>query len=238
VHRRAVEALREVSLPDAYAPRVRRVLLGLVSAHAMSRKHEDVLAQCIAAILSLPREGEAPPAGERDMLFALINRLTVHAAAEFVERESYLLRGATGVAALFIKVLADSETDEYMAGQCLWELRRLPLAEIAAEAAALRDAAAASALRDIDITDDVLEILTAAGAWPAAADVACDATQRLSDTRWDRPLKLRSRSRQLAVEIERAAASADSATMDNLARQWLALEKDVAQDDREPETQR
>jgi hypothetical protein len=204
----------------------------------MNRKNEDVLAKCIAAALSLSRGAENSHVRDREMLVALINQLSVSAAAELVTREVHLLRGTTGLSTLLIKILGDSDTEEYLAGICLAELRRVPSAEIRAQAMNLRQAAAACASPDIEITDDVLEILTAAGAWSSAADVARDVTQRLTDTKWDRPLKLRSRSRQLAAEIEAAAASGEVSRMDKLSAEWLGLDREIGKNDAESEKER
>jgi hypothetical protein len=233
VHSRALNALRQISLPDAYVSRVRNVVLGLTSAHATNRKHEDVFAKCLAAALSLSQGAENSRISDRNMLVTLINQLSVASAKKLISDDSYLLRGATGLSTVLIRVLSDPDTDEYTAGICLSELRHVPTTEIAGQAEKLRQAAAAFASSDNDITDEVLDILTAASVWSVAAQVARDATQRLTDTRWDRPLKLRSRSRQLATEIEAAAASGEANVMDDLSREWLALDQEIRENDAE-----
>ena len=235
VHSQALEAIGQVSVPEPYVSRVLDIVLRLAAAHGADRKHEDVLVKCIAAALSLLR-GEGT-GRDRAMMIALFNRLSLRSTAGLIREESYLLRGESGLAAVLVRVLRDPDTDEYLAGICLSELRHVPATEIASEAANLRQAAA-DWTREEDMTDEVLDILCGAGLWSAAADVARDATEGLTDTRWDRPSKLRSRSRQLAAEIEEAAARGDAGAIDRLSREWLMLEGEIGDNHARAETQR
>ena len=73
--------------------------------------------------------------------------------------------------------------------------------------------------------------LYAAGAWSVAAEISREATERLSDTTWDRPRKLRSASRQVAAEIESAAASNDFLRIKELTASWCQLDRETKQDD-------
>ena len=234
VHSQALEAIRHVSVPEPYVSRVRDIVLRLAAAHGADRKHEDVLVKCIAAALSLLRdEGNGPG---RTMIIALINRLSVRSAAALIREESYLLRGESGLGTVLVRTLRDPDTDEYLAGICLSELRHVPATEIALEAANLRQAEA-DWTREEDMTDEVLDLLCGIGLWSAAVDVARDATERLTDTRWDRPSKIKSRLRQLAAEIEEAVARGDAGAIERLSREWLLLEREIEDNHARAETQ-
>ena len=124
-------------------------------------------------------------------------------------RQAGRLRGDPALARLLIKLIEAPEVQEDDAGELLEELANLPAADLLVVASELRAAAKQCATRQFLVDEDLLEILTAAGLWDIAVDIARDATALLSDTTWDRPRKLRSVACELAVGMEAAVASSD-----------------------------
>jgi hypothetical protein len=228
VHSAAVDALREVALPNPYTAKATLYLANLVSSYSESRSNDRILSECVDRFIEVVKD---LPAKARRVLLSIMDGMEVRVAARLVTRHASELRGTPGLGDLLAKLLGDPETDEYSIDDLLGELKEVSAQEISQSVEGLRSAAKACATRGIDVVDELTEILSAAGLWAAAADVARDATERLTDSTWDRPRKLRSALRQVAAEIEAAAAASDVDRVLELTRNWRALEREVKEDD-------
>jgi len=148
------------------------------------------------------------------------------------------LRGTPGFGKAVLKILAEKDLSEYEVEQLVEELGDVPPSEILPVADELRKVAESRFHDGHDLTDDLLEILTRAGSWSVAKDIATDATSRLSTSRWDRAAKLRSQSRQIAAELENAAAESESSVVVGLTRRWREVERDRERDHEENKKKR
>jgi hypothetical protein len=236
VHSAALDGLREVDLPKAFTPRVVASLIAIISAYRQSRSESDILSRAIQRFLAL-----ADPdliSKTRDAIVSIVNEMTTSAATEVVLSAASALRGASKFGELLIKLIGDPETSEYRIGDLLNELEEVSAGQILALSDQIKTTASSCASHGVDITDNLVAILTSAGAWPVAAAVAREATQRLSDDTWDRPRKLRSALRQVAGEIEAAAGSGDAALVVELAKRWGTLKQEAERDDEENKAKR
>jgi hypothetical protein len=100
--------------------------------------------------------------------------------------------------------------------------------------------AAATALESTKpaIAEEFVEILSAAGAWQAAKDIAEDANARLNDTLRDRPRKLRSALVQAAVELEVAASNGDATSLLAQVNRWHSVVTEIEKDNEENKKRR
>jgi hypothetical protein len=231
VHSAAVDALREVALPDSYSAKVTLYLSGLISSYSRSRSNDRMLSECVDRFLEVVRPVKDLPLELRRALVSIMDAMEVRVAAKVVTRHASKFRGTPGLGRLLAKLLGDAQTDGYSIHDLLGELREVSAQEISQSVESLRSAAKSCAARGVDVIDELTEILTAAGLWSAAVDVARDSTERLTDSTWDHPRKLRSGLRQVAAEIEAAAASSDVDRVLELTRQWRDLEREVKEDD-------
>jgi hypothetical protein len=152
------------------------------------------------------------------------------AATDVVLSAAPALRSASKFGKLLVKLIGDPETNDYHVDDLLDELEEISPQQILALSDQIKTAARTCASHGTEITDDVVAILTSAGAWPAAVAVAREATERLSDDTWDRPQKLRGALRQVAAEIEAAADSGDTALVVELAKRWRELKQAAEKD--------
>jgi hypothetical protein len=165
VHDRAVEALRKVSLPAQYIPRARNVLLVLISAHLGIKSNARVLMQAVEALVELYIGGEPMPAQLRAFVLSVIERTDGSVAAEVLTHWGNVFLGTPGLTQILAQFLGDQSVGEREIEDLLRELAEAPNAEITAAADTLRAAATSCATRSIDITNELVEVLSDAGCW-------------------------------------------------------------------------
>lgn len=231
VHSAAVHALREVSLPKSFEPSVLGRLANLINSYSRSQSDDRILSECISRFLELQHPVENLPSGVRKAIVSIIDKMDAPDAAKLLEWHARGLRGTIGLGALLLKLVGHQETSEYSIKDLIEEMYEIPSQEISQIAGAFRGAAQSCAEKGSEIADELIEILTAAGVWSAAVDIARDSTDRISDSTWDRPRKLRSAARQVAAEVEAAAAVSDVDGVLRLTRRWRELERESKEDD-------
>jgi hypothetical protein len=228
VHSAALDALREVDLPKSFTPRVVACLGAIISAYRQSRSDNDILSKSIQRFLELADRDLISKT--RDIIVSIIDGMKTSAATDVVLSAAPALRSASKFGKLLVKLIGDPETNDYHVDDLLDELEEISPQQILALSDQIKTAARTCASHGTEITDDVVAILTSAGAWPAAVAVAREATERLSDDTWDRPQKLRGALRQVAAEIEAAADSGDTALVVELAKRWRELKQAAEKD--------
>jgi len=231
VHSAPVDALREVDLPEPFTTRVVTCLLYLISRYSRSRSDDDILSKSIQRYLDLV--GKDLPSRTPDAIVSILDGMAVSAATDVILQSGFALRGASRLGELLIKLISDPETNEYYVDDLLGELEEVSPKQILGVSDRFKAAARSCTSRGIEVADEMIAILTAVGAWAEAADVARDATERLSDDAWDRPRKLRSTARQVAAELELAAASSDTARVAELAARWRESKQEAERDNEE-----
>jgi hypothetical protein len=235
VHTAAVDALDKVTLPTRYTQRVIQYLANLVQSYRSSRSNDEILSACLERMLELL---ESPPDRFREVVLSIIGNMKASAASRFIVHNRVALRGTAGFGKLLLRLLGDTDVDSYIVGDLVSELRRVKASEILNISDDFRAAARLRDSQGMNVTDEFIEILTAAGAWGVAVDIARDATGRLSDNLWDRPRKLQNESRQVAAELEAAAARADLENIRELMLRWRVIEEKMREDDEEHKKKR
>jgi hypothetical protein len=238
VHQAAVESLRAFRVPSSLVPRVSERLTILILAYKNSRSDDRVLSLCIGRLLALSREDSELSPSVRNAVVRIINEVNTDAALEVVRHQGRRLRGSPGYAALIVKLLSEAELTEYNIADLVEELSASPPSEVRTIAEKLRAVAKNCSAHGHDITNELLEILTTAGVWRIAADIAIDATDKFADTVWDRGRKLRSLARQLSAQIEAAAADRDMDAIFNLTVRWRETLEQIKQDNENNEKKR
>lgn len=230
VHVTALDALRNVTLPSRFTQRVIYGLAVLIHSYRNSRSNDDILAACLERMLELL---DNPGDRFRQNVVSIVGNMQASNSARFIVHNRRALRGTAGLGKLLLNVLRDEGTDSYVVADAVSELRHVNPDEVLSISDEFRGAAKASESRGQDMTDEFVEILTAAGAWGVAADIARGRTSRLSDTLWDRSRKLLSEARQVAAELEDASARGDVESMRELALRWKKIEVEMRKDNEE-----
>ncbi len=193
VHSTAIDALRKVDVPKSFLPRVSVALSALIATYHRSRSDDRLLSYCLERFLELlPSEKRSPldPTTGKGILTILGNMRT-DPAARFVADSGYYLRGVPAYGNLLIKLLSEPRLSDYVVEHLIEELALVDAPEIRSIAADFPAAAKIREQAGDRLTEDLLQILTSAGAWSVAAEIANDSTNRITDTTWDRPRKLR-----------------------------------------------
>ena len=232
VHAAAVDALEKVRLPAQFTDRVIACLGNIIAAYSRSRSDDNILSASLERMFELLRSDEKPrlDAWTREVGLFVVTNMKTSAAAQFVAHNGFYLRGTVGLGKLLVKLLSDPDISEYMVDDLVAELAHVDSAEIMANADDLCAIATAREARGQDLTDEFVEILTAAGAWSAAKNIATQATSRFNDTVWDRPKKLRAEARETAAALEFAAAESNVEQVIALTEKWRSIEKETKGD--------
>lgn len=233
VHSAAIATLRNVDVPKPFLPRVLAALGVLIASYHRSRSDDRLLSYCLERFLELhTQENPLPldPATGKGIL-TIVASMKTDPAAKFAADNVYYLRGVTGYGRLLIKFLSNPDLSDYVAGDLVEELAEVDASEILSIAGEFRTAATIRDQAGDRFTDDFIQILTSAGAWSVAAEIARNSTSRLTDSTWDRPGKLRSRARETATALEQAAAASDPERVIQLAETWRNIEEEMKKDD-------
>jgi hypothetical protein len=230
VHTAAVDALANVTLPIKFNTRIVNSLAVLISAYVKSRSNDEIISACLERILELMN---APEPGFRQGILSIVENLKIRVASEFTARHCNILRGTTGYGKLLIKLIAASDPNDRFVDDLLDELAALGADEIKEISGNFREAARALEATRPEIVGEFVEILSVAGAWRAAEDVAKDGIARLSDTLRDRPRKLNSELLVTAVELEVAAQHGDASRLLTQATRWHSIVAEIEKDNEE-----
>lgn len=240
VHSVAVNSLGKVDVPKPFLPRVLTALGALIATYHRSRSDDRLLSYCLERYLELFAQVKGPPLDPMTGrgILTIVGNMKMDPAAKFAADNAYYLRGIAGYGKLLIKFLSEPRLSDYVAEDLVEELVQVDPAEIVGIAGEFRAAATIREQAGDRFTDDFIQILTAAGAWSVAAEIASDSTNRLTDTTWDRPRKLRSRARETAVALEQAAAAFSPDQVIQLAKIWRDIEEEMKKDDEANKTKR
>jgi hypothetical protein len=233
VHSAAIDALRTVDIPKPFRPRVLAALGVLIASYHRSRSDDRLLSHCLERFLELHTQEKPPPldAAMGKGILTIVANMKTDAAAKFATDNGYYLRGITGYGKSLIKFLSEGDLSNDVAADLVEELAQVDAPAILSIAGEFRAAATIREQAGDRFTDDFIQILTSAGAWSVAVEIAHDSTNRLADTTWDRPRKLRSRARETAAALEQAAAAQDPERVIQLAETWRKIQEEVKKDD-------
>jgi hypothetical protein len=87
----------------------------------------------------------------------------------------------------------------------------------------------------VQITPELLEILSSSGEWPKCVETAGQAVQRFEDTQWDRPRKLRALMHLRASELELAAAEQNTVEVLDSSKRLQGTIQEIIQDEKDNE---
>jgi hypothetical protein len=135
----------------------------LIGTYASSRGDDEFLSECLDRLMSLCGQINALSPEIIRMVIATIDRMESQVAARFIKYHRWRLKGTPGFPNLVVKLLADPNTYDGDLEDLAEELAEASLENIRRLGQAIRDAGAACARRGVDLTDNLLDVLTAAG---------------------------------------------------------------------------
>ena len=240
VHTAAIDALQTIDIPAQFSQRVLAGLATIIGAYDKSHSDDHLLAESLEQFLGLRAQGNRSPidAATGKRVLTILANMKVYESARFIAHNGRYLRGIAGYGQLVLKLLGDADLDDYQVDDLVDELSHVDRAEILATANSFRAVAATRAQAGQRRAEEFIEILTNAGVWSVASEIALDSAERFDDTIWDRPAKLRTKSLHTATALEQAAAEADSDRVIQLAEQWRSLEKAIKEDDEQNKKRR
>jgi hypothetical protein len=238
VHSAAIDALRRVQLPTRFLANALNHVMTLIAVYTASRSDDRLLSECIERFMDLCNQKNILSPELLQMIVMTVTRMEPSVAARIVKYRRWKLRAAPGFADMAVKLLVDPETYEEDLKDLAEELAEASQEDICRLGHAIQEAAAACIRRRISLADNFLAILTTAGLWSAAVAIARQAAEQREDTRWARPQKLRAQARQVAAELELAAASGQTTQVLACCARWRELQQEIQRDWEENEESR
>lgn len=234
VHKAAVRALRRSTLPGALNDKIREALTNLVMIYAQSKSEDRFLIECLELLCGRYTSKEFHPQFAAAII-SLLKRTKPHEVSKDIRFWSVRLRQHVGFVDLLIHLLQDNEAGHYHADDLLAELVELPNSVIQKNLEAIeRLGLTGLYLGGPRISKGhaglIIEILSKAGAWDKATNVARAAHADIEDSQWNKPIKLEAELRLIACEYEQAIASGNSSALAGIAQRWRKAHKEREDD--------
>jgi hypothetical protein len=204
VHRAAIYALREVIPLPEYRPKAAALIRNLVRVYVNTDPTDNFIEECFARLFAVCRGDESVCDDATKELFEALRHLEKSVAIRLVRSYRWKLRGLPGYVDFLVQLVSDGSPSLRELDDLLEELRNGAPEEIARFASKLRLAAERFSSIEPTLADDFLEILTLAGEWTGAVELARKEALRIGKSRWEQYERSYRSMRQIAAEIEGA----------------------------------
>jgi hypothetical protein len=234
VHSSAIEALREVDFPSSFRHELIRRLLAIIHAYTM-KKNDRLLSACIKLLISVSNDNDSFTPAIINAIIPILDGMNSYEAGRLIKYCGDTLRVGPGYGDLLCKILQDHETYMGDVGHLLQELSMLPADEINRLGEEIQKVEKVGTKHRVQITPELLEILSSSGEWPKCVETAGQAVQRFEDTQWDRPRKLRALMHLRASELELAAAEQNTVEVLDSSKRLQGTIQEIIQDEKDNE---
>ncbi len=233
VHAAALRGLGRVKLPERFGTEAINRVAWIMMAYSKDGGNDQLLVESVEQFVRLSRQTNTLTTDTLRLLVGILDRMGSSEASRYVAYHGRQFRGTPGYAKLLVKLLGDPGTYDSHLEDLVDELSALPAHDVIGLDKEIQTAWEVCLDRGVDLTDEILEILTVAEAWNTAVDVAQQARSRLDDTRWNRPRKLYASAREVAANLERSAAVGDVAAVVSAASEWRRVRREIERDNAE-----
>ncbi|MGI9102555.1 MAG: hypothetical protein ACR2IF_08935 [Terriglobales bacterium] len=203
VHSAALNVLDRARLPDEYNDRLRLMVLNVIGAHSGTEGRKHVLKVAIDVFLDFHSGKNTPlPASLRDVLIDRILQCDGYDAASMLRQHASKLMDRPNFTKAVLAILKDEDASEYKVEDLMRVLKRVPEAQLRAQADEFVAVMQRCSENDHHVVDAAVEILTGARLWQHAMRLAEREEKRWDDSEWNRPRKLMCQLRTLACAVE------------------------------------
>ncbi len=232
VHQRALNSLRNVTLPERYrTPALQRVR-ALVQVYADQALDGGFLGKALSELLVLSSEDEQLFGRvQRYSLEIARRRLEVEYAYEFMRAAGHFLRSCPGYGDLLLDLPISGQPFDYQSEHVVEELERLPREEVHRIAQRIVTVGEEVAQGMPMSVMPLLSLLNEHGEWDAAVRLANAAVLACGSERSRLPQRLRLAVYAKALELERALEQRRSHDAGALIEEIRALEAEIAHDE-------
>ena len=231
VHQSAVRALREVGLPLSFCRRASSHLVNIVNLYATSKNDDCFLADALEAFVYLINRQQKMTQRLADQIVDILDGMAPSSAGDVIDTCGRSLQQAQRFPDCVIRLLGETSLTDYESERLARYLWKVPQADIRRLAPQLEAASLACRRGEADLTDDLLQRLSEARAWPAVENIAARVRGSFDDTRWNRGRRIQAGLRHIAAQIEMAASDDRLSTVPELQTQWSALTETVKDDE-------
>jgi hypothetical protein len=230
VHKRALHALRSFTLPEAFNARVQHAIENLVIAYGKDGQDHDLILEGIELLVGR-HLSETDCVGRKGAyLVGLLTKLPKWSLTQHLRYLARELGRAKGFVELLVSMLMDPEIHDHATETILDALASLPNEVLFAHRAALATVPAGPAWETRRRVHALVELLSRAGAWTEAAQVADQAVAEIATTRRERPQRRLMELASAAAHHEGALAVGDVEAAAAAATRWRALHAESERD--------
>lgn len=228
VHKAAVRALKYFKLPNEVNPHGKAALVHWIMVYAGNAKDDGFLLECLH--LYWRRYASDRDKNALGKLYVkALQRMKVYEVVNEIRDLRHDLGDVEGFAALAVRLLSDPQLSEHQTEDLLDTLADLSSQAIRRNHTGLVEAASRDVVSPF-VAIRVAEILSNAGAWQEAAQVAEALYQRIPTTTEYRPVKLQANLWHIATKFEEALSQGKLEDVSDLASKWRLTEVQIEED--------
>ena len=227
VHRAAVHATGDSDFPPSLHGDAIDGIVQVINVYASSHDDDQFLAEAIHTLLALlyKRGGVSPKLATS--IIRILDEMEPTEAARFLDRRGRSVSSGQDFPDLVVGLLGDPAVSDYEAKGLMKVFNETAPSDIRRLADEIEAIVRVCADRETDLTDEVLQALTVAGAWPHAERVAATLQDRFEDTQWNQPRRGRASVRLAAVQLERALGENRNKDLAGLTRRWMEVSEQL-----------
>jgi hypothetical protein len=231
VHKAAVRALEQFTLPENLKSHVALALWNLITCYARDRSDDDFLMQCIDLLAHryVRREHLAGKSG--NILIDIMMRLRPRSVAREVRHCGRLFEGNPNYTCLLLRLMDDDEATSYQNEELFDRLRSIPAGSLYDHRRELVELSKRTSrgrrLHEVGI---VLEMLTTSGAWAEAAEASTATYDSIDDNVREKPRRLHAKLRKIACDLEYAISLGNTEETEKARSEWDKTVQEMQQD--------
>jgi hypothetical protein len=233
VHQAAVRVLEHERIPEPFRPEASALVWNVIAVYAESRDNDQFLSTAIDAFLGLRSGPTDLSAKNRRIIIGILRRMDPNAAWDVARFWGRRLTEDPSYVEFLLELLANPATYPFRITDPVLQLHN-------ARPEQLRDAAERLPLiaghvrkmtsgdfNEHDPTDYFIDLLSRAGSWASAVQVAQEALDEVEDTKWNRGRRLHLEMRLIAVRLEATTAGLVDLVQAELLTRWDTLGKEI-----------
>lgn len=230
VHRSALHALRGMRLPEAFDTRVREAVSALVLSYGRTGEDYTVLLEGIEILAGRHLTEDELAGRPGAYLVSVLAKLPLWSLNSHIEFLARKLGRAGGLVELLIRMLQDPQASEHTFESVLDALAGVPNDVVHAHREAIAAIAAGPTWETRRVVHALAELLTRAGAWAEAVQIAEQAVAEIPDTRRERPQRRLMDLLAASARYEFALASGDHDGANAAASRWRDIRAEMKRD--------